>query len=258
MVNRIPSKIGAKSRREAGRFLARKDGGRGKLRSVWWWALLLLPVAVGVVGWLLGFFDVREIVVEGCAHTSEEELSRTLEDRFYGRLIFAVSSVDIEASVFEGEAFPYIDRIVVEKVLPDKIVVKVWDKEPYVCLLGKGMIDSDGETILLEECDDSVPTLQLEGGEIDLDQIGAALRIKAALTQSLIPVSELILLDHGDIVVNTGLTGSTRGWFSTRGYRGITAQSALFIEIYNSSLNKDGRLVKIDVRFDKAYTERAK
>lgn len=211
-----------------------------------------------MIGWRMGVFDTREIVVEGTIRTSNDELSSVLNDNFQGELLFAVTSKDIEDVVLREGAFPYIERVMVEKVLPDKIIVKVWERAPYVCLEALGTIDDSGEVILPGVCDETVPKLIFGAKEVDLEQVGAALRIKAALTQNSVPVAELTLLDHGDIVVTAGTTTRLQGWFSINGYHSITAQSALFVDIYTSSLNRDGRLVKIDVRFDKAYTERAK
>lgn len=217
--------------------------------------LWLIPIALLVAAWQYGVFDIHEIALRGGVRTDEAALSEKLDSVFLGRLIFEVSSREIELEVLDSKEFPYIDKITIEKVLPDKVVVGLTEKVPYVCLLGLGTVDSAGSVILEEECDTSVPSLILEADEVNVDQVGAALIIKAALTQAYFPVSAVTLMNYGDILITSG---NLQCWFSISSTHTIDSQVALVLQIYASDLNRDGTLIKIDVRFDKAYTERAK
>jgi len=216
--------------------------------------LCVIPIGLLVVAWRYGVFNIHEVVVEGCVRTSDDSLEQRLDESLLDELIFAVTSKEVEGEVLGASDFPYVETVTVEKALPDKVVVRITEKTPYVCLLGLGTIDAEGSVILGNDCDASVPSIVLQAKEVDVNQIGAALRIKAALTQQLFPVDSVTLLDYGDIIIGSG---NLDGYFSLNAPRSVDAQSSMFLEIYNSNLNQDRRLVEIDVRFDKAYTERA-
>lgn len=232
---------------------------RSRIRSrIKWWIVpvVVLPVAAVVLIWKMQVFSVGEIEIQGSNYTDPQMIRSHVEPMVLGISIFNAKPSDIRNSILNGADHPYISDIHVEKILPGKIVVKVTERAPLVCLEGVGVVDTAGDVFIEGECSGSVDRFFTSADEVDLEQIKVAYEIKAALIESGVLVKRVELRAYQGIRVGIAVGASVDGAqveFSMRSERTIGEQLGLLFGVLPSL---EGRPVEgIDVRFDKAVVK---
>ncbi len=131
--------------------------------------LIALPVfCIVAAGYLVSeaarsAFVVNKVVFSGNAHLSDEEL-RALAGIKGGESMITLSSAEVYRKI---SATPWVMSVAVRKELPDKLLVRVKETEPFALLDMKGrlfIVDERGK-MLQELRESSMPFLPIISGD---------------------------------------------------------------------------------------------
>ena len=182
-------------------------------KRVWYISLLLL-LALATYGLLQSaLFNVRQITVEGNVAAQSKDLE-DLANIGLGTNIFKVSTADAIKNVL---LHPYIQSAVVNRSLPNTLVIKVIERKPLAMLpVANGFVKVDRQGIFLERLETwPKDVLPLISGiklppELNLGQpitnagLGEGLELISELPQELYPmVGELFAGNRDRLVMYT-------------------------------------------------------
>lgn len=89
-------------------------------------------------------FDISNIEIQGVQELERSSISNNLS-HLYGRNVFLVRASSLQSVI--GGFSPFIKEVKVEKILPDKIIILIEEREPiflWVNLSGAYQVDTEG------------------------------------------------------------------------------------------------------------------
>ncbi len=133
-------------------------------------AVLYTPIAVLLIGIILifgfsVFFRISVIEVMGAKTYSEETILSVSGIKKGDNLIF-VDAKSVEEKI--GLTLPYLNEIVIEKIVPDRVVIKVTESEPIAVLSYSGswwIIDQKARVLEQTDFDDAAEKISVSGIE---------------------------------------------------------------------------------------------
>jgi len=103
---------------------------------------LLVALLLGGIGWVFrrtqqdARFAVKQVRILGATHTSPTAL-QTIADAYVGQNLF---KIDLERLRKEMKTLPWVERVEIEKRLPDGLAVQVTERVPVALATSKGLL----------------------------------------------------------------------------------------------------------------------
>ena len=123
------------------------------LPRIFWGMLLfvILSIIITLVYFFVRdpYFTLKQYKILGNRNITEEQLLNSLAE-YSGRHLFLVETHKVENKLIS--AYPIIDGVDVDKIWPDKLFIKISEREPklvYVNLNGAYLVDDEGRVLQL-------------------------------------------------------------------------------------------------------------
>lgn len=139
-------------------------------RRAFYIGLFFVLIAVFSAVCFIVFFKIKNVRIEGATRYTEEEIIEALDVEF-GENLYSFNASDKERElVFK---LPYLNEVIVERVLPSTVVVHVEEKQPdmYVEISGDKYLLTDSMQIL-EYTDDAAKLYGLLKLQMDPETVG--------------------------------------------------------------------------------------
>ncbi|MFH1894420.1 MAG: FtsQ-type POTRA domain-containing protein [Patescibacteria group bacterium] len=243
------------------------------LKNRFFWSGLLFLVLAGGIIWLVcfaPFFQIKGVNISGCQKVKTQELESAIKSQivknmafFDTQSIFLVNSGKITSEIIKN--FPQIEKISVQKNLPDKLAVSVEERKP-VALLCQGekcfLVDKNGAAFEeTSEADYQGPKIksqillsEIKPGEIVIESnlMAQILKINSKLKDDLkIALQEFDIASEQRLNVRT--LGGWEAYFNLKGdidWQIIELKTILENKIPPGNW---GNLDYIDLRFDRVF-----
>ena len=196
------------------------------------------PLVTELERWLeLAGFDLRQVAITGYRFTADGDIFDAI-DLEHARTLL---SFDSRAAQGRIEALPWVDTASIERILPDRIEVRIKERTPIaVWQRGEGLFLVDGTgRVLAAVRGDRVPPLPRMSGEGAAEAAADLLRVLAAYPAVLkeLALAERVgerrwtlwLADGGSILLPA--TGETAALVRAVAIRGALAWRAIAIDL---------------------------
>lgn len=178
--------------------------------------VFLILLLLGTTIFLLfrsDLFLVRQIEIEGKRVFVREDDLRSTTSFFLARSIFFADASQIERRI--KQEFLTVAKIRVEKRLPDRLVIEVWEREPLLkveTVGGQFLADSEGLIFASAPVGLDLPVLNLSEQKIGLGSrlegkiIAAVLKITQVIKEmGFITLTRVSVNEQGEIVIQSDL-----------------------------------------------------
>ena len=95
--------------------------------------LILFSTFISQNQFTINKFEIKEIKIENNKILEDQELIKIFSF-FYNKNIIYLNSIELKKNLYQSS---FIEKIEIKKVFPDKLVIKVFEKEPIAILIDK-------------------------------------------------------------------------------------------------------------------------
>lgn len=163
----------------------RDSGGRPGLPRSWWpwiWGGTALVAVLGAA-WLAltvsGADRIREVHIEGYFERVPPAAVEAAVEPFLDR---SLAGVDLDAAKAAIESLPWVARARVERVWPDRLRVRVWERQPFALWGNDQLLDVDSRRFKpAPPFPEGLPHLRgTDGGEAEIAETFRQLSLRLA------------------------------------------------------------------------------
>ncbi|MDD7511325.1 MAG: FtsQ-type POTRA domain-containing protein [Peptostreptococcaceae bacterium] len=148
------------------------------------YGLRFLGIVIGIVGFIAfitsGFFDVKEIKVEGNTYFTPTEIIGMADGKLGGNIFWGSNMSYMKKRIVKN---PYFEQVTIDRRLPDKLVIKVVEKKQTAAFIyGDEYVVVDKESTVLRKSDVDPKLTLLTGLNISKIKQGEPIEVEQEKT----------------------------------------------------------------------------